>query len=51
MLRDGATSERLEEIDRLLEPPRSMRVNGAPAWYGDDEDAWQQFSNEMRKKA
>jgi len=51
MIRDGATEERLDEIERTLEPPKSARFNGAPAWYGDDDDAWQQFSDEMKKKA
>lgn len=35
-------------IEGALEPPVAYRVKGAPAWYGDDEDAWQAFESQVR---
>ena len=47
-LREHADEDRLAQIDAALEPPRSYRVGGAPAWYGSDEDAWAQFASQAR---
>jgi hypothetical protein len=44
MLRQNRDERQMEELDRLLAPPSSVRTaEGAPLWYGDDDEAWQQF--------
>lgn len=47
-IREHANEDRLAQIDAALEPPRSYRVQGAPAWYGSDEDAWAEFARQAR---
>lgn len=44
LLERNADEDTREQIARALEPPVTYRVNGAPAWYGSDEDAWAEFA-------
>lgn len=47
--REHADEKQRAAIDKALEPPVTYKVNGRPAWYGDDEDAWQEFAVQLRK--
>jgi hypothetical protein len=47
-LTEHADQETRERINRALESPVQFRMNGAPAWYGDDDDAWATFQKAMR---
>lgn len=48
-IREHADEKRLAEIERALEPPVASRVNGRPAWYGDDEEVWQAWELTSRR--
>jgi hypothetical protein len=47
-IREHASEEDLETIEEALTPPRTYRVGGVPSWYGDDDDAWQQFASQSK---
>jgi hypothetical protein len=47
-IRENASEEQLAEIDEALAPPATFRVGGAPLWYGDDDDAWSQWSSQAK---
>lgn len=49
-IRNNADEKRLEELDDALRPPKRMKVNGVPAWYGSDEDAWAEFTRQAPKR-
>jgi hypothetical protein len=46
-IREHATDETLTQIDEALQPPTTYRKNGAPAWYGSDDDAWAEFQRNL----
>lgn len=48
-LREHASKERLAEIDERLEAPLRAKVGGAPAWYGSDDDAWDEWAASARR--
>lgn len=48
-IREHADDKRVAEIARALEPPASYRVDGRPAWYGSDEDAWDAWEQAARR--
>jgi hypothetical protein len=38
----------MAEIEEALEPPVTYRLSsGNPAWYGDDDDAWQAWESQV----
>jgi hypothetical protein len=44
-LRENASEETLAEIEDALIPPVTAKLaKGVPAWYGDDDDAWESWS-------
>jgi len=47
-LRYNADERRIAQIEEALTPPVTYRVAGAPAWYGDDDDAWSEFERQVR---
>ena len=47
-IREHASEEDLAEITEALTPPRQYRVNGAPSWYGSDDDAWAAFATQRK---
>lgn len=46
-VREHASEETLAKIDEALQPPATWRVKGAPAWYGDEDDAWADFARQL----
>jgi len=47
-IREHADEKDLATIEEALTPPRQYRVRGVPSWYGDDDDAWQQFASQSK---
>ena len=47
-IRENANEDDLLLITEALTPPRQYRVNGVPSWYGEDDDAWQQFATQSK---
>jgi hypothetical protein len=45
-LREHADEKERDRITEALKPPRTYKVAGAPAWYGDDDDAWAEFARQ-----
>lgn len=41
-------AERLAEIDAALESPTRILAGGVPSWYGDDDEAWDDWKRQAR---
>jgi hypothetical protein len=47
-IKEHADDKQMAEIESALEPPLTAKTNGVPTWYGSDDDAWQDFSVQVR---
>lgn len=47
-IRENANEDDLKLIEEALTPPPQYRVQGVPAWYGSDDDAWTEFATQSK---
>jgi hypothetical protein len=49
-LYEHADEKDRQKIDEALTPPKTLKIGGAPAWYGSDDEAWAQFMRQAPKR-
>jgi len=47
-LLEHADEKERDQILSALKPPVRAKIGGVPAWYGSDDDAWQNFAKQAR---